>query len=52
MYFIDWILDRLRNKSAEEEWQPEPLYIDLEYPVEPEAEEEDDESNTVIIIDM
>ncbi len=52
---MDWtIIDLLREKESEE-WEPLPLYIDLEYPEyyePPEDDKDEDSHGSVIIIEI
>lgn len=50
---MDWIWTELLEEEEREEWEPLPLYIELDYPLDyPEEEKEEDEYNSVIIIDI
>lgn len=51
-WIIDLLIEKLR-KDKDKEFEPEPLYIEDEYPTKRDDEPNDDkDKNNVIIIDL
>lgn len=51
MWILDLLIDKFR-KEKEEDFQPEPLHIDLEDNYPSDDPDEDEEEKRVIIIDI
>ena len=49
---MDWIWTELLEEEDRDEWEPLPLYIELDYPLDYPEEEKEDEHSSVIIIDI
>lgn len=51
-WIIDLLIDKL-NKKEDKEWQPEPLWIEIDNPMNEKQENEESESEKkVIVIDL
>jgi hypothetical protein len=50
-WILDLLIDKLKKEKTEE-WSPEPLWIEDEYPEYVDKEEDEEEKKSVIVIDL